>query len=73
VKLTARYHDLGMVLADLENHFPYMRVQNIEIEPDSGFGGGARDGALAQPRVAKPESLAVTLRVVTLIKPITAL
>lgn len=30
---TAYYHDLGRFIADFENHFPYMRVQNLDIEP----------------------------------------
>jgi Tfp pilus assembly protein PilO len=33
VKVTAHYHDFGVFLADLENSFPYLRVQNIEITP----------------------------------------
>jgi hypothetical protein len=30
---TAYYYDLGKFIADLENHFPYMRVQNLTLEP----------------------------------------
>ena len=30
---TAYYDDLGKFLADFENHFPYMRVQNLNLEP----------------------------------------
>src|SRR5205807_7016241 len=35
VRGTAYYHDLGKFLADFENSFPYIRVQNLEIEPAS--------------------------------------
>jgi Tfp pilus assembly protein PilO len=30
---TAYYHDLGKFLAEFENHFPYMRVQNLSLDP----------------------------------------
>ena len=34
---TAYYHDLGRFIADLENHFTFMRIQNLEMMR----GGGA--------------------------------
>ena len=30
---TAYFQDLGAFLADFENEFPYLRVQNLELEP----------------------------------------
>lgn len=33
VRGTAFFHDFGVFLADFENAFPYMRVQNLEMEP----------------------------------------
>jgi hypothetical protein len=33
---TAYFHDLGKFLADFENHFPHIRVLNLEIEPATG-------------------------------------
>jgi hypothetical protein len=30
---TAHYHDFGRFLADFENGFPYIRVQNLEMSP----------------------------------------
>lgn len=33
VRGTAHYHDFGRFLADFENAFPYIRVQNIELSP----------------------------------------
>jgi Tfp pilus assembly protein PilO len=33
---TAFYYDFGKFLADFENHFPYMRVQNLSLDPTTG-------------------------------------
>jgi hypothetical protein len=38
---TAYYEDLGKFLADFENHFPCMRIQNLNLEP--GYGPNADD------------------------------
>lgn len=35
VRGTAHFHDFGKFLADFENAFPYIRVQNIDLEPNS--------------------------------------
>lgn len=32
----AYYHDLGSFIADFENKFPYIRVQNLEMQPVAG-------------------------------------
>jgi Tfp pilus assembly protein PilO len=31
VKLSGYYHDFGKFLADIENEFPYARIQNVDI------------------------------------------
>ena len=36
---TAHFHELGRFISDFENAFPYMRIQNIEIEPNTAGGG----------------------------------
>lgn len=36
VRGTAHYHDFGKFLADFENNFPYIRVQNIDLDPSLG-------------------------------------
>jgi Tfp pilus assembly protein PilO len=41
VRGTAYYHDLGKFLADFENTFPYMRVQNVELDPVGATTGSA--------------------------------
>lgn len=74
VKLTARYHDFGAFLADFENSFPYFRVQNLEIEPAGSSKAISKDLVRGGPeRPPEPESLAITMRVVTLIKPTASL
>jgi Tfp pilus assembly protein PilO len=58
---TAYYFDLGKFIADFENHFPYMRVQNLNLDPMAG----------ASPQEA--EKLYFRMEIVTLIKPTAAL
>ena len=36
---TARYRDFGKFVADFENQFPFMRVQNIDLQPASVVNG----------------------------------
>ena len=36
VRGSAHYHEFGKFLADFENAFPYIRVQNITLEPATG-------------------------------------
>jgi hypothetical protein len=38
---TAYYDDLGKFLADFENQFPCMRIENLNLEP--GYGPNAED------------------------------
>lgn len=53
---SAYYYDLGKFVADFENRFPYMRVQNVTVEP----GGGTT--------AEEHERLAFRLEILTLIK-----
>lgn len=39
VKLNGYYHDLGRLVADVENQFPYARIQNVDISPATGQTG----------------------------------
>lgn len=62
VKLNATYHDFGKFLADLENEFPQMRVQDLKLDVEAqAAAGGVAD--------KNPELLAITMKVVTLVKP----
>jgi len=40
VRGTAYFHDFGKFLADFENAFPYIRVQNIDLEPRASDASG---------------------------------
>jgi hypothetical protein len=60
VKGSAYYHDFGKFLADFENAFPYIRVQNIELESAIDSGGN-RDAS---------EKLNFKMELLTLVRPI---
>jgi hypothetical protein len=59
---TAYFHDFGKFVADFENAFPYMRLQNIELEPPNSSN--------ANPQ-SDPEKLAFKMEIVALVNPIT--
>ena len=59
VRGTAHYHEFGRFLADFENEFPYIRVQNIDLTPSP-------DVESSGPR----EQLSFTMDLVTLVRPI---
>lgn len=54
---TAYYHDLGKFIADFENEFPYIRLQNLDVQSGSSLTGSDN------------EKLSFRMDVVTLIKP----
>jgi hypothetical protein len=53
---TAYFYEFGKFLADFENKFPYMRVQNLNLEP----GGGANPD--------EREKLSFRMEIVALVK-----
>jgi hypothetical protein len=57
---SAYYFEFGKFLSDLENHFPYLRVQNVNLEP--GFGSTPEE----------KEKLSFHMEIVTLVKPVVA-
>ncbi len=59
VRGSAHYHDLGKFMADFENAFPYIRVQNIELDPSS-------EGSDNESR----EKLTFKMELLTLVRPI---
>lgn len=67
VRGSAFFHDLGKFIADFENAFPYIRLQNLEIDPSgssaSNLPGNSTGG------VADPEKLSFKMEIVTLINP----
>ncbi len=58
VRGTAYFHDFGKFLADFENAFPYIRVQNIDLEP-------AGNDASGEAR----EKLGFKIELLTLVRP----
>ena len=60
IRGTAYYHDLGRFLADFENRFPFIRVQNLELEPASSSSATATDDT---------EKLAFKFELVALVSP----
>lgn len=40
---TAYYYEFGKFLADFENHFPYMRVQDLNLEPGASANPDERE------------------------------
>ena len=65
VTLTGRFHELGKFLADFENRFPYMRVQDLLIQQNPLEAPGA--GGI--PRGENEEKIMLQMKVVALIKP----
>ncbi len=53
---TALYHDFGRFLADFENNYPYMQVQNVELRPATGLNSD------------EPEKLEFRMEIVALVK-----
>jgi hypothetical protein len=62
---TAFYHDFGRFVADFENKFPYMRVQNIELEPF--FNPNSPESVSAAND--DPEKLGFRMEIVSLVNP----
>lgn len=54
---TGYYHDLGKFLAEFENRFPYVRIQNLELTPATKAAG------------ADSEKLNFKFEIVALVKP----
>lgn len=61
VRGTAYFHDFGKFIADFENSFPYIRVQNLEMEPASSSSATS---------TGDNEKLAFRMEIVTLVNPI---
>ena len=66
VRGTAFFHDFGRFISDFENTFPYMRIQNIDLEP-AGSSSATREGV--SPSAEDAEKLAFKFEIVTLVNP----
>jgi len=62
VRGTAYFHELGRFIADFENAFPHIRIQNIDMEP-------ATQSAATTTQNADPEKIAFKMEIVALINP----
>ncbi|MEY4386067.1 MAG: hypothetical protein RLY20_1350 [Verrucomicrobiota bacterium] len=56
---TARFHDLGMFIADFENQFKFARIVNVELQPSPAISGNERDR----------EKLTFKMDIIFLVKP----
>jgi hypothetical protein len=61
VRGTAHFHDLGKFIADFENTYPYLRVQNLDLEP------AAQTAATSSAN--EPDKLSFKMEIVALINP----
>jgi len=76
VRGTAFFHDFGRFLADFENRFPYMRVQNLELEPAALSNANLPGTGNAAPVTGTAggedvEKLAFRMEIVALVNPLT--
>jgi Tfp pilus assembly protein PilO len=62
IRGTAYFHELGRFVADFENAFPHIRIQNIDME------AAAQSAATTTPN-GDPEKLAFKMEIVALINP----
>ncbi len=60
IRGTAYFHDFGRFIADFENRFPFMRIQNIDVEPASSSSATATDDA---------EKISFRFEIVALVSP----
>jgi hypothetical protein len=74
LRVNGQFHDVGRFIANLENTFPYFRVQNIQLSPAPRTAAAAVPVAVGTLTTSleppQPETkLIAELKVVTLIKP----
>lgn len=65
VRLNGRFAEIGRFIADLENAYPYFRLQLVRMAPAGNFTGASGSSGGGE----NPEMLMVEVRVVTLLKP----
>jgi Tfp pilus assembly protein PilO len=66
VRGSAYFHDLGKFISEFENAFPFIRLQNLEIDP---VGGSAASLSAPAGNTSDPEKLSFKMEIVTLINP----
>lgn len=60
IRGTAYFHDFGKFVADFENAFPFLRVQNIDLDPSV---------TTAATNIGDPEKLSFKMEIVALVNP----
>jgi hypothetical protein len=68
LRLNGQYQDIGRFIADLENAFPYFRVQNLKVVPHGAAMPGTASARQAAYTPVNEAALVVEVRVVTLIR-----
>jgi Tfp pilus assembly protein PilO len=71
VHVNGHYQDLGRFLADFENEFPYFRVLNVQLAPETANANNPSFGNLGtqpQPLAPPEQKVSMQLKVITLIK-----
>ena len=70
LRVNGQFHDVGRFVADLENTFPYFRVQNLRLSPQApGAAATSVAGTSTTPATGTEGKLVAELRIVTLVKP----
>jgi hypothetical protein len=69
LRLNGQFHEIGKFVADLENTFPYFRVQNLRLSPQTAPLPGSQPRDTSVSAAGAEGKLNVELRIVTLIKP----
>jgi hypothetical protein len=65
IRGTAHFHELGKFIADFENTFPHIRIQNIDFEP----AGQTAATTGSSTTSVEPEKLSFKMEIVALINP----
>lgn len=67
LRVNGQFQDVGRFVADLENTFPYFRVQHVRLSPQAAIAGSTLEAGSAIP--GSEGKLVAELKIVTLIKP----
>ena len=65
VRVNGQYHEIGRFFAELENKFPFMRIQDVKLQPQVVQPGG-ESGTLV-PRAT--DKIIAEFKIVTLFNP----
>lgn len=72
VRVSGSFHEIGRFLADFENRFPYLRIQDLQMAPEGELitgAFGAPGDLLPAPVPSDNGKIVAEFKVVALIKP----